>query len=80
MSTKINIRKMPEGYPSDCWIVTGAIYSSEVRYYRKLKDAQKYAKELIKEFEKEGYYPREIVIEERLFDITSIINIIEAKD
>ena len=68
MKTKINIRKMPEGYLADCWIVTGPIHSSEVRFYRKLEDAEKYAKELIKEFEKENYFPREITIEERLFD------------
>ena len=59
---------MPEGYLADCWIVTGAIHSSEVRYYRKLSDAERYAKELIKAFSKEGYYPSSIIIEQRLAD------------
>lgn len=68
MKTAIDIRYMPEGYISDCWIVTGAIRNSEIRFYRKLSDAKKYAKELIKEFHKEGYYPSSIVIEQRLAD------------
>ena len=71
------IRPMPEGYAKDCWIVTGAVYSSEVRYYRKLQDAKRYAKALIQQYKTEGYYPRCITIEERLSDVMQRLPVLE---
>ena len=77
MKTNINIRYMPEGYLADSWIVTGAIHSTEVRFYRKLPDAKRYAKELIEALHKEGYYPSCIIIEQRLADSMAGHKVIE---
>jgi len=71
MTTQIEVRPMPEGYQSDCWIVTGPIHSSEIRYYKKLTDAKRYAKELIAEFNRGSWQPSTITIEERLYDTSS---------
>lgn len=75
--TQIEIRHMPEGYAADCWIVTGPIHSSEIRYYRTLTGAKKYAKDLIKALHNEQYHPRLITIEQRLYDRLSRVKIIE---
>ena len=68
------IRSMPEGYPADCWIVTGAIYSSEVRYYRTFSAALKYANEKAKELDEFNCH---VTVEERLFDWSQRLKIIE---
>lgn len=68
------IRPMPDGYAKDCWIVTGAIYSSEVRYYRKYERALAYANKKAKELEEFNCH---ITVEERLFDHSCRHKIIE---